>query len=385
MNYLPKIGLSLFVLAFSSLLIQACKTENQVKVEEEIKSTLNVKDSAHQHVGYVKVNSTRITDIDKFQFELSPEESKRYLPERFFDIAIVFESAKILAAKSPKLRDETNPDAGDYVLAYKEWEASKSFSPSAAAIKRADLYTSDGKQIDDPTQRNNDPGRYSLTMNEELRQDILALKKAGRIVLMDIMPDHDGVGWQSFETAEQARKFAVQMNDAINKYGWDGIDIDEEYAEYANYGNKEYMGSISRMLYELKKIWEREDSRHPGKKLIIAKALFADYSDFNTPVNIDGKDVRLADLLTYGWEMSYTPSFSSRLSTYLTRFGMQKYQLGLGVDFNLNSTEDGVATAKYVKDNNLKFMMYYDVKVSDISKYQEVSNVFYTRKLQVTP
>jgi hypothetical protein len=381
MNSIPRINLSLCLLAFGLSWMQACKIEINPITEKETRTTLKVKDSTHQHVGYVKVNTARITDIDKFQFELTPEESKRYLPERFFDIAIVFESAKILPAKSPKLRGETNPDAGDYVLAYKEWESSRAFSPSAASIKRADLYTSDGKQMDDPAQRHNDPGRYSLTMNEELRLDILALKKSGRIVLMDIMPDHEDAGWRSFNTEVQAKKFAAQINEAINKYGWDGIDIDEEYAKYSN---GPYAGSITRVLYELKKIWEREDSRHPGKKLILAKALWSDAGDFNASVNVDGKDVRLADLLTYGWDMSYDRPSSYRLSPYLTRFGMQKYQLGLGIDFvKVNSKESGVAIAQYVKDNNLKFVMYYDVKVGDSSKYQAVSNVFQARKLHV--
>jgi hypothetical protein len=381
MNRIPKIGLSIFAVAFGASLMVACKQDNHLEVKDDSKPTLKVKDSAYQHVGYMKVNTARITDINKFQFGLSAEESKSYLPEYFFDIAIVFESAKILPAKSPKLRGETNPDAGNYVLAFKEWAASKAFSPSAAAINRADLYTSDGKQIDDPTQGNNDPGRYSLTMNNELKSDIQALKKTGRIVLMDIMPDHEDAGWNSFNTQEQAKKFALQINDAINKYGWDGIDIDEEYAAYRN----TYAGSITRVLYELKKIWEQEDSKHPGKKLIMTKALFADFNDFATVVNIDGNNIKLTDLLTYGWEMSYGSRPDYRLLSYLNRFKMPKYQLGLGMDFNYNSTESGVAIARYVKDNNLKFVMYYDVKAGDSSNYQAVSDVFYPRKLQVIP
>ena len=381
MNSIPKISVPLIVFALGCLM-PGCKTDNELRSEDKTLKPLIVKDSSYQHVGYVKVNAGRITEINKFQFELSNEESKKYLPEQFFDIAIVFESAKILPAKSPKLRGETNPDAGDYVLAYKEWEASKLFSPSAAAIRRSDLYTSDGKQIDDPAQRHNDPGRYSLTMNDELKLDISALKKAGKIVLMDIMPDHEDAGWNSFNTQQQAKKFALQVNEAINKYGWDGIDIDEEYAQYRKGPN---FGSITRVLFELKNIWKEEDYRHPGKRLIIAKALFTDYDDFAKPVNMDGKDVMMADLLTYGWEMSYGGDPGYRLTDYLNQFGMQKYQLGLGIDFNINSTETGVATAQYVKDNKLKFVMYYDVRVSDSSKYQAVSNVFYSRRLQVTP
>lgn len=353
-------------------------SEKETDTVPEEKTELKVRDDYFKQVGYAKINSARITDMTKFRMSITGEEVENHIPQRFFDIVIVFESAKILPANSPKLRGETKEGAADYVLAYKEWKASEEFSPSAAALNRADLYTSDGRHIDDPDQKHNDPGRYSLEMHEELKQDILDLKATGTTVLMDIMPDHEDAGWLSFKTREQARKFAMQINEAINEYQWDGIDIDEEYAEYGT----SHEGAMTRVLYELRKIWESEDGRHPGKKLIIAKALWADYADFSTEITAGGKKVKLADMLDDGWEMSYGGSPDYRLNSYLN-FGMTKEQLGLGVDFVwVNDVSNALKTANYVKDNEFRYMMYYDVRHEDLEKYQEISKIFYERDLE---
>ena len=381
---MKKVLLSGSLILALCLSIYACGKDKGTAKEKEaaagrqaVASTdpvLPVKDEKLKQVAYLKVNSGRITNISKFKFELSPAKLKTNDAQRFFDIAIVFESAKILPAKSKKLRGETGADLGDYVLAYKEWSSSAGFSPSAKALNPDDLYNSGGVKT-----TTGDAGRYSLTMNNELKQDILDVKATGATVLMCIMPDHENAGWKSFATQEAAHKFAVQLNESINLYQYDGIDIDEEWASYSG---TTYNESMLRVLYELKKLWKAEDSRHPGKVLITSKALWIDSADFQASVMVDGSKYVLSGLLNYGWEMGYQSAPSSRLGMY-EKAGMTKDRLGLGVDFadKLNTMKSGLAAAKYVKDKSYRFMMYFDVKGTDLANYSAISNLFYNRKL----
>nr|WP_199157757.1 glycosyl hydrolase family 18 protein [Pedobacter sp. ASV2] len=371
-----------------SLSFYACKKNEEPTTEKghlnnrdglaAVNPILILKDDKVKHVAYAKVNSGRITDIGKFKLELTKAEQKTNTAQNFFDIAIVFESAKILPAKSAKLRGETGTDLGDYVLAYKEWSSSSSFSPSAKALSSGDLYNSGAVKT-----TTGDAGRYSLTMNNELKKDILDLKATGITVLMDIIPDHENAGWKSFDTQDKASKFAKQINESIKLYQYDGIDIDEEWAKYTGATYKE---SILRVLYELKKLWKTEDYLHPGKVLITSKALFSDSEDFSASIKVDKQKYILSDLLDYGWEMTYQSSFYAyRLSDYETA-GMTKARLGLGIDFSdgLNDEQSGTETAKYVKDNAYKFVMYYDVKGADLSRYSAISNLFYKRNLTLS-
>ena len=62
------------------------------------------------------------------------------------------------------------------------------------------------------------------------------LQQKGIKVLLSILGNHQGAGFANFPDQASADAFAQQLADAVNQYGLDGIDFDDEYAEYGNNG-----------------------------------------------------------------------------------------------------------------------------------------------------
>ncbi|MER8072152.1 endo-beta-N-acetylglucosaminidase H [Streptomyces sp. NPDC094034] len=65
---------------------------------------------------------------------------------------------------------------------------------------------------------------------------IRPLQQQGIKVVLSVLGNHQGAGFANFTSQQAASAFAKQMSDAVNKYGLDGIDFDDEYAEYGNNG-----------------------------------------------------------------------------------------------------------------------------------------------------
>jgi hypothetical protein len=62
------------------------------------------------------------------------------------------------------------------------------------------------------------------------------LQAKGIKVMLSILGNHQGAGFANFPSKAAATAFAKQLSDAVAKYGLDGIDFDDEYAEYGNNG-----------------------------------------------------------------------------------------------------------------------------------------------------
>lgn len=58
------------------------------------------------------------------------------------------------------------------------------------------------------------------------------LKDRGIKLIVDILPNHQGVGFYNFQNFEEALEFARECKTWADKLGIDGFDIDEEYAQY---------------------------------------------------------------------------------------------------------------------------------------------------------
>ncbi|WP_329395288.1 endo-beta-N-acetylglucosaminidase H [Streptomyces melanogenes] len=65
---------------------------------------------------------------------------------------------------------------------------------------------------------------------------IRPLQAKGIKVMLSVLGNHQGAGFANFPSKTAASAFAKQLSDAVSTYGLDGIDFDDEYAEYGRNG-----------------------------------------------------------------------------------------------------------------------------------------------------
>lgn len=64
---------------------------------------------------------------------------------------------------------------------------------------------------------------------------IRPLQAMGIKVLLGILPDHQGIGLSNL-TLDQAALYAKILALGVERYGFDGVDLDDEYANYGTHG-----------------------------------------------------------------------------------------------------------------------------------------------------
>lgn len=66
--------------------------------------------------------------------------------------------------------------------------------------------------------------------------EIAPLQAKGIKVLLSVLGNHQGAGFANFPSQASAAAFATQLSNAVTTYGLDGIDFDDEYADYGTNG-----------------------------------------------------------------------------------------------------------------------------------------------------
>ncbi len=66
--------------------------------------------------------------------------------------------------------------------------------------------------------------------------EIRPLQEKGIKVVLSVLGNHEGAGFANFPTEQAASTFATELSDTVAEYGLDGIDFDDEYADYGNNG-----------------------------------------------------------------------------------------------------------------------------------------------------
>lgn len=66
--------------------------------------------------------------------------------------------------------------------------------------------------------------------------EIRPLQDKGIKVVLSVLGNHEGAGFANFPNQQAASAFATELSDTVTEYGLDGIDFDDEYADYGNNG-----------------------------------------------------------------------------------------------------------------------------------------------------
>lgn len=134
------------------------------------------------------------------------------------------------------------------------------------------------------------------------------LQQKGIKVLLSILGNHQGAGFANFPNQEAANAFAQELADAVNRYGLDGIDFDDEYAEYGVNGTGQ--PNASSFFYLVSALRQKL----PNKLITLY-----DIGPSAARLNYNGQSI--ANTFNYAWNPYYGtwsvprgPSSKSRLS-----------------------------------------------------------------------
>lgn len=73
--------------------------------------------------------------------------------------------------------------------------------------------------------------RVRATLDDAANQ-IRPLQAKGIDVSLSVLGNHQGAGIANFTSPEAAADFAAQVADVVERYGLDGVDLDDEYSDY---------------------------------------------------------------------------------------------------------------------------------------------------------
>lgn len=216
-------------------------------------------------------------------------------------------------------------------------------------------------------------GRVYLSLNPNVQaildgrdKYIKPLQDKGMKVCLTILPDHDGVGFANLTDAD-IRTFAAELKAVVETYGLDGVDFDDEYAEYTNYDRPGFVEPSSapycRLCYEVKRIM-------PDK---LCTVYFIGSVTEGFLSDIEGMEP--GDFIDY----SYYAQYGSWNTSYTYIKGMDKNQWG-PYSWDMNDSGDEWMMTDRVRSDGYGVQVCYDLRSVDdpnvsAGKYQNILNI----------
>ncbi|WP_336644496.1 endo-beta-N-acetylglucosaminidase H [Microbacterium sp. USHLN186] len=187
---------------------------------------------------------------------------------------------------------------------------------------------------------------------EQAETQIRPVQERGTKVLLSVLGNHQGAGFANFTSRDSAAAFADQLADAVEQYGLDGIDFDDEWSGYGNNGTAQPNDtSFAYLLDELR------DRLGPDKLITL----------YNIGPSYDVTDwdgTSASENLDYSWNPYYGGWNPPQVP------GMSKGQFGAAaVDLTRTSLDRATQLAQRTVDEDYGVYVTYNLTSADRSAY----------------
>lgn len=186
------------------------------------------------------------------------------------------------------------------------------------------------------------------------------LQAKGIKVLLSVLGNHQGAGICNFNSQADAQAFAQQLSNAVTTYGLDGIDFDDEYADYGNNGTGQ--PNSSSFVYLVTAL----------RQLMPTKLItFYYYGPAASRLSFNG--VTVGSKIDYSWNAMYGTYSVPNVP------GLPASNLGpAAIDIQATSSATAANLATQTKNNNYGVYLYYNLPNANSESYlSSVSNVLY--------
>ncbi len=189
---------------------------------------------------------------------------------------------------------------------------------------------------------------------------IQPLQSKGIKVLLSILGNHEGAGISNFPNQAAATAFAQQLSNAVTTYGLDGIDFDDEYADYGTNGTGQpNSSSFVYLVTALRQLM-------PNK--IIS---FYFYGPAASHLSYNG--VTVGSKVNYSWNAIYGTYSVPNVP------GLTASNLGpAAIDIQNTGSSTANSLATQTVNNNYGIYLYYNLPNTDVHTYLSgISNALY--------
>ncbi|WP_454801055.1 endo-beta-N-acetylglucosaminidase H [Mucilaginibacter phyllosphaerae] len=189
---------------------------------------------------------------------------------------------------------------------------------------------------------------------------IQSLQAKGIKVLLSVLGNHQGAGISNFPTQAAAQDFAQQLSNAVTTYGLDGIDFDDEYADYGTNGTGQ--PNSSSFVYLVTAL----------RQLMPTKIIsFYFYGPASSRLSFNG--VTVGSKVDYSWNAIYGSYSVPNVP------GLAKSNLGpAAIDIQSTGASTAASLATQTVNNAYGIYLYYNLPNTDVHTYlSSVSNALY--------
>jgi hypothetical protein len=189
---------------------------------------------------------------------------------------------------------------------------------------------------------------------------IQPLQAKGIKVLLSILGNHQGAGICNFPDQASATAYAQLLSNAVTTYGLDGIDFDDEYADYGNNGTGQ--PNSSSFVYLVTAL----------RQLMPTKIIsFYYYGPAASRLSFNG--VTVGSKVDYSWNAIYGTYSVPNVP------GLAASNLGpAAIDIQSTSSSTAASLATQTVNNSYGIYLYYNLPNADSHTYlTSVSNALY--------